>query len=32
MRVGLLQLDGIRLGFEYIEGDGVPIVFMGGVV
>lgn len=31
MRVGVLQLDDIRLGFEYIEGDGVPIVFMGGV-
>ena len=31
MRIGVLQLDDVRLGFEYREGDGVPIVFMGGV-
>ncbi|SVB77057.1 uncharacterized protein METZ01_LOCUS229911, partial [marine metagenome] len=28
MRIGVLQLDDVRLGFEYREGDGVPIVFM----
>ena len=31
MRIGVLQLDDVRLGFEYREGEGVPIVFMGGV-
>ena len=31
MRIGVLQLDDVRLGFEYREGVGVPIVFMGGV-
>ena len=31
MRIGVLQLDDVRLGFEYKEGDGVPLVFMGGV-
>ena len=31
MRIGVLQLDDVRLGFEYREGIGVPIVFMGGV-
>jgi len=31
MRIGVLQLDDVRLGFEYREGDGIPIVFMGGV-
>ncbi|SUZ47728.1 uncharacterized protein METZ01_LOCUS582, partial [marine metagenome] len=28
VRIGVLQLDDVRLGFEYREGDGVPIVFM----
>ncbi len=31
MRLGVLQLDDVRLGFEYREGHGVPLVFMGGV-
>ena len=31
MRIGVLQLDDVRLGFEYREGSGIPIVFMGGV-
>ena len=31
MRIGVLQLDDVRLGFEYKEGAGVPLVFMGGV-
>lgn len=31
MRIGVLQLDDVRLGFEYSDGKGVPIVFMGGV-
>ena len=28
MRIGVLQLDDVRLGFEYSDGKGVPIVFM----
>jgi pimeloyl-ACP methyl ester carboxylesterase len=30
MRVGVLQLDEMRLGYEYSEGQGIPIVFLGG--
>jgi len=31
MRIGVLQLDDVRLGFEYRKGRGTPLVFMGGV-
>ena len=31
MRLGILQLNDVRLAFEYREGRGVPLVFMGGV-